>query len=52
MKNYRRFARHGASFDLATHNYPDQVKSSHELEDIVKSRLPEEEGCDVPAEAP
>ena len=45
-------ARHGTSFDLTTHNYPDQVKSSHELEDIVKSMLPEEEGWDVPAEAP
>jgi GGDEF domain-containing protein len=45
-------ARHGTSFDLATHNYPHQVKSSHELEDIVKSMLPEEEGWDVPAEAP
>jgi hypothetical protein len=45
-------ARHGTSFDLATHNYPDQVKSSHELEDIVKSMLPEEEAWDVPAEAP
>lgn len=45
-------ARHGTSFDLTTNNYPDQVKSSHELEDIVKSMLPEEEGWDVPAEAP
>jgi GGDEF domain-containing protein len=45
-------ARHGSSFDLATHNYPHQVKSSHELEDIVKSMLPEEQGWGVPAEAP
>jgi hypothetical protein len=45
-------ARHGTSFDLATHNYPDQVKSSHELEDIVRSMLLEEEGWGVLAEAP
>ncbi len=45
-------ARYGSSFDLATHNYPDHVKSSHELEDIVKSMLPEREGWDIPAEAP
>jgi GGDEF domain-containing protein len=45
-------ARYGCFFDLTTHNYPDQVKSSHELEDIVKSMLPEEEGWDVPAETP
>lgn len=45
-------AQHGSSFDLAAHNYPDHVKSSHELEDIVKSMLPEQEGWDIPAEAP
>ena len=32
--------------------FMDQVKSSHELEDIVKSMLPEEQGWGVPAEAP
>jgi GGDEF domain-containing protein len=45
-------ARYGSSFDLTAHNYPDHVKSSHELEDIVKSVLPEKEGWDVPDEAP
>lgn len=45
-------AHYGSSFDLAAHNYPDHVKSSHELEDIVKSMLPEKEGWDIPAEAP
>ncbi len=45
-------ARYGSSFDLAAHNYPDHVKSSHELEDIVKSMMPEGEGWDVPAEVP
>jgi GGDEF domain-containing protein len=45
-------ARYGSSFDLSAHNYPDHVKSSHELEDIVKSMLPEKEEWDIPAEAP
>ena len=45
-------ARYGSTFELSTHNYPDQVKSAHELEDIVKSMLPEKEEWEVPAEAP
>jgi GGDEF domain-containing protein len=45
-------ARYGSVFDLNTHNYPDHVKSSHELEDIVKSLLPEKLAWDVPTEAP
>ena len=36
-------ARSGCAFDLSAHNYPDDVKSSHELEDIVKSMLPDKE---------
>jgi len=44
-------ARYGSTFDLTAHNYPEHVKSSHELEDIVKSMLPEKEEWDVPAEA-
>jgi len=43
-------ARYGTAFDLSAHNYPDHVKSSHELEDIVKSALPEKEEWDIPAE--
>jgi GGDEF domain-containing protein len=44
-------AKYGSSFDLSAHNYPDHVKSSHELEDIVKSMVPEQESWDgVPAE--
>jgi hypothetical protein len=43
-------ARYASTFDLTAHNYPDHVKSSHELEDIVKSMLPEKEAWDVPAE--
>lgn len=45
-------ARHGTSFDLSAHNYPEHVKSSHELEDIVKSMLPEKEEWGVPAQMP
>jgi GGDEF domain-containing protein len=36
-------ANHGLAFDITVHNYPEHVKSSHELEDIVKSLLPEKE---------
>jgi len=45
-------ARYGSTFELAAHNYPEHVKSAHELEDIVKSMLPEKTEWDVPAEAP
>lgn len=44
--------KYAASFDLSSYNYPDHVKSSHELEDIVKSMLPENEEWEVPAVAP
>jgi diguanylate cyclase (GGDEF)-like protein len=45
-------AKHGKAFDISVHNYPEHVKSSHELEDIVKSLLlaQEEWGSRVPAE--
>ena len=43
-------ARYGTTFDLTAHNYPEHVKSSHELEDIVNSLLPEKEEWTVPAE--
>lgn len=36
-------AKHGCSFDISVHNYPEHVKSSHELEEIVKSHLSEKE---------
>jgi GGDEF domain-containing protein len=42
--------RYGLSFDLSAHNYPEHVKSSHELEDIVKSLLPEEKQWESPVE--
>jgi GGDEF domain-containing protein len=35
-------AHFNCSFDLTAHNYPEHVKSAHELEDIVKSMFPEE----------
>ena len=38
--------------DLSAHNYPDHVKSSHELEDIVKSMLPEKEEWTASTETP
>jgi hypothetical protein len=34
-------ANHGTAFDITVHNCPEHVKSAHELEDIVKSLLPE-----------
>jgi GGDEF domain-containing protein len=47
-------AKHGKVFDITVHNYPEHVKSSHELEDIVKSLLPEQEewAAPTPASAP
>jgi GGDEF domain-containing protein len=41
-------AKHGKAFDITAHNYPEHVKSAHELEDIVKSLLPEQETWDAP----
>ena len=42
--------KHSKAFDITAHNYPEHVKSAHELEDIVKSLLPEQEtwGAPVP----
>lgn len=39
------------AFDITAHNYPQDVQSAHELEDIVKSLLPEQEGWDAPTPA-
>jgi GGDEF domain-containing protein len=44
--------KHGATFETSVHNYPDDVQSSHELEDIVKSMLPAKDEYAVPAPAP
>lgn len=43
-------AHFNCSFDLTAHNYPEHVKSAHELEDIVKSMFPED--APVPVEVP
>jgi GGDEF domain-containing protein len=40
--------KYGKTFGITAHNYPEHAKSSHELEDIVKSLLPEEEEWDAP----
>jgi len=40
--------KHNLSFDITAHNYPDHVKSSHELEDIVKSLLPSQDEWAAP----
>lgn len=45
-------ARYGTQFEPMAHNYPDQAKSSHELEDLVKSQLPEKEDWGIPAGVP
>lgn len=45
-------AKYGFTFDLSAHNYPGDVQSSHELEDIVKSMLPENQDWQAPEEAP
>ena len=50
LQNVR--TRFGCTFELSAHNYPDHVKSSHELEDIVKSMLPEKEEWAAAMETP
>ncbi|HKV26234.1 MAG TPA: hypothetical protein VJN93_16680 [Candidatus Acidoferrum sp.] len=44
-------AKHNLTFEIGVHNYPDQVKSSHELEDIVRSLLPEKQEWESPVPA-
>jgi len=43
--------RYGKAFDITAHSYPQDVQSAHELEDIVKSLLPQEEEWEAPAPA-
>lgn len=45
-------SKHKLAFDITAHNYPEHVKSSHELEEIVKSLLPaqDEWASPVPVE--
>jgi len=40
--------RHGFAFTTSVHNYPEHVASAHELEDIVKSMLPDKEDSSLP----
>ena len=40
--------KYGKAFDISAHNYPQDVQSVHELEDIVKSLLPEQEDWESP----
>jgi GGDEF domain-containing protein len=40
--------RHGKTFDITVHNYPEHVKSARELEEIVKTLLPAEEEWSSP----
>lgn len=44
-------AKHGKAFDLTTYNYPQDAQSAHELEDMVKSLLPQQEEWDAPVPA-
>src|SRR5256884_7105022 len=45
-------AKHSVSFDITAHNYPEHVKSAHDLEDIVKSLLPEQDEFTAAVPAP
>ena len=40
------------AFELSVFNYPEDVVSAHEMEDLVKSLMPEQPGWDVAAPAP
>jgi hypothetical protein len=45
-------AKFGGTYDINCHNYPEQVQSAHEMEDIVKSLLPDEMAWEVPVPQP
>jgi len=42
-------AQHGKTFEINTYNYPQDAQSAHELEDLVKSLLPQQEEWNAPA---
>jgi hypothetical protein len=44
-------AKYGTVFDITAHNYPEHVRSAHELEDIVKSLLPAQDAWAAPVSA-
>jgi GGDEF domain-containing protein len=41
-------AKFGGSYDINCYNYPEHVHSAHELEDVVRSLLPDQPGWDIP----
>jgi len=41
----------GVSFEVTVYNYPEDVVSSHEMEDLVKSLMPEQQGWDATVQA-
>jgi GGDEF domain-containing protein len=43
-------AKHGLSLEINVHNFPQDVQSLHELEDIVKSLLPEKQTWELPVQ--
>jgi GGDEF domain-containing protein len=43
--------KYGKAFDIIVHNYPQDVSSAHELEDLVKSQLPQPEEWEAPTPA-
>jgi len=43
--------KYGKTFDITAHNYPQDAQSAHELEDIVKSLLPQQEEWEAPIPA-
>ena len=40
--------KHGLLLEISVHNFPEDVQSLHELEDIVKSLLPEKQNWELP----
>jgi len=40
------------AFEISVYNYPEDVVSAHEMEDLVKSLMPEEPGWDAATPAP
>ncbi len=45
-------SKHGGAFETSVHNYPQDAKSAHELEDIVKSMLPVKDEFEVSVPVP
>lgn len=43
-------AKHGLALEINVHNFPEDVESLHELEDIVKSLLPEKQNWELPVQ--